>query len=45
MAGLMYGSVDLAVTHAYGWNDYTPEMEDETILGRLLSLNQMAQKL
>lgn len=37
--------LDLAVARAYGWNDYTPEMEDETILGRLLTLNQTAQKL
>ena len=25
---------------AYGWTDYTPDMPDEEILGRLLALNQ-----
>jgi hypothetical protein len=32
-------TLDKAVAAAYGWNDYTPEMADETILGRLLALN------
>jgi hypothetical protein len=32
-------TLDKAVSAAYGWNDYTPEMADETILGRLLALN------
>ncbi|MBC7963243.1 MAG: class I SAM-dependent DNA methyltransferase [Steroidobacteraceae bacterium] len=31
--------LDKAVAAAYGWTDYTPEMPDETILGRLLKLN------
>jgi restriction-modification enzyme MmeI-like protein len=31
--------LDKAVAAAYGWTDYTPEMPDETILGRLLALN------
>jgi hypothetical protein len=30
----------LAVTHAYGWRDYTAAMSDEEILRRLLALNQ-----
>jgi hypothetical protein len=30
---------DVAVAQAYGWNNYTPEMEDEEILRRLLALN------
>jgi len=32
-------ALDKAVAVAYGWHDYTPEMADETILGRLLALN------
>ena len=28
-----------AVAAAYGWADYSPEMPDEVILGRLLALN------
>jgi type II restriction/modification system DNA methylase subunit YeeA len=32
-------ALDKAVAIAYGWSDYTPEMADETILGRLLVLN------
>ena len=32
-------TLDKAVAAAYNWNDYTPEMPDETILGRLLELN------
>ncbi len=31
--------LDLAVAHAYGWDDYSPEMSDEEILSRLLRLN------
>jgi len=31
--------LDAAVASAYGWADYTPEMEDETILSRLLAMN------
>jgi hypothetical protein len=31
--------VDKAVAVAYGWSDYTPDMPDEVILERLLSLN------
>ena len=31
--------LDKAVAVAYGWSDYTPEMPDEEILGRLLALN------
>ena len=34
-----HSTLDKAVAAAYGWNDYTPEMADETILGRLLALN------
>lgn len=33
--------LDKAVATAYGWTDYTPEMPDEEILGRLLALNQL----
>ncbi|PKO69441.1 MAG: hypothetical protein CVU23_06680 [Betaproteobacteria bacterium HGW-Betaproteobacteria-17] len=36
---LAHRDLDAAVAQAYGWNDYTPEMEDETILSRLLALN------
>ena len=32
-------ALDMAVAHAYGWADYSPEMPDETILQRLLALN------
>ncbi|WP_290884429.1 DNA methyltransferase [Arenimonas sp.] len=32
--------LDKAVAAAYGWTDYTPDMPDEEILGRLLALNQ-----
>ncbi|MDD5384495.1 MAG: hypothetical protein PHG89_06415 [Gallionella sp.] len=32
-------TLDAAVAQAYGWNDYTPEMQDEEILRRLLKLN------
>jgi hypothetical protein len=34
-----HSTLDKAVAAAYEWNDYTPEMGDETILGRLLALN------
>lgn len=36
---LAHRDLDAAVAQAYGWNDYTPEMEDKTILSRLLALN------
>ena len=32
-------ALDSAVAAAYGWTDYTPEMPDDEILRRLLSLN------
>jgi hypothetical protein len=32
-------ALDKAVAAAYGWSDYTPEMPDDVILGRLLALN------
>lgn len=32
-------ALDMAVAHAYGWTDYTPNMPDEEILRRLLVLN------
>ncbi|QNH00294.1 class I SAM-dependent DNA methyltransferase [Pseudomonas sediminis] len=32
-------ALDKAVAEAYGWKDYTPEMSDEEILRRLLTLN------
>ncbi|MEI6825428.1 MAG: DNA methyltransferase [Desulfuromonadales bacterium] len=32
-------TLDITVAAAYDWNDYTPEMPDETILGRLAVLN------
>ncbi len=32
-------ALDTAVAAAYGWEDYSPEMPDEVILGRLLALN------
>ena len=36
---LHHETLDKAVAAAYGWNDYTPEMPNETILVRLLALN------
>jgi len=33
-------ALDEAVAQAYGWDDYTPEMEEEEILRRLLALNK-----
>ncbi|MEN9372454.1 MAG: hypothetical protein RIR79_6 [Pseudomonadota bacterium] len=35
----LHEQLDIAVAHAYGWHDYTPEMPDNTILARLLQLN------
>ena len=32
-------ALDAAVAAAYGWEDYSPAMPDEEILGRLLALN------
>ena len=32
-------SHDAAVAAAYGWQDYSPAIPDEEILGRLLALN------
>ncbi|MDO9317135.1 MAG: N-6 DNA methylase [Gammaproteobacteria bacterium] len=32
-------AIDMAVAEAYGWSDYSPEMEDEEILRRLLAMN------
>ena len=32
-------ALDAAVAAAYGWDDYSPAMPDEEILGRLLALN------
>lgn len=37
-------TLDKAVAAAYGWIDYTPEMTDEIILGRLLTLNRERPK-
>ena len=37
--GNAHRTLDIAVAKAYGWNDYTPEMPDEEILRRLLTLN------
>lgn len=31
--------LDAEVAAAYGWDDYSPEMADEEILGRLLALD------
>jgi type II restriction/modification system DNA methylase subunit YeeA len=36
---MAHKTLDKAVAAAYGWSDYSPEMPDETILGRLLVLN------
>ena len=36
---MAHKELDKAVAAAYGWRDYTPEMTDEIILGRLLALN------
>ncbi|MCK7583029.1 MAG: hypothetical protein MZV65_50715 [Chromatiales bacterium] len=32
-------TLDAAVARAYGWKDYTPDLSDDTILQRLLTLN------
>lgn len=37
---IVHRELDQAVATAYGWTDYTPEMTDEEILKRLLTLNQ-----
>jgi type II restriction/modification system DNA methylase subunit YeeA len=36
---IKHNALDIAVAHAYGWADYTPEMSDDEILHRLLKLN------
>ena len=36
----IHKELDAAVADAYGWDDYTPDMPDEEILGRLFKLNQ-----
>lgn len=36
---LAHQQLDAAVAAAYGWKDYTPEISDEEILRRLLTLN------
>jgi len=35
----VHRELDAAVAKAYGWTDYTEDMSDEEILGRLLKLN------
>jgi hypothetical protein len=35
----MHKELDLLIAEAYGWNDYTPKMEDDEVLRRLLKLN------
>ena len=37
--GRLHRTLDAAVARAYGWDDYTPELPDEEILRRLLTLN------
>jgi type II restriction/modification system DNA methylase subunit YeeA len=37
---MAHKALDQAVATAYGWTDYTPDMTDEEILGRLFRLNQ-----
>jgi hypothetical protein len=37
---LAHRDLDATVAAAYGWADYTPDMTEVTILGRLLELNQ-----
>ena len=32
-------ALDTAVAQAYGWSDYTADMQDDEILKRLLALN------
>lgn len=41
---LRHEALDKVVAASYGWNDYTPEMSDEIILGRLLMLNRERPK-
>lgn len=35
----LHEQLDIAVAHAYGWHDYTPQMSDSEVLARLLQLN------
>jgi len=35
----IHRTLDAAVAHAYGWDDYSPAMPDEEILRRWLKLN------
>lgn len=35
----VHRKLDAAVAKAYGWADYTEDMSDEEILGRLLKVN------
>jgi hypothetical protein len=37
---MAHEALDRAVSAAYGWDDYTPDMPDEDILKRLLALNR-----
>lgn len=41
---MAHKTLDQAVAAAYGWNDYTPEMSEDTILSRLLALNMERPK-
>ncbi|MDP2416163.1 MAG: hypothetical protein Q8M33_01575, partial [Hydrogenophaga sp.] len=36
---MAHEALDTAVAAAYGWTDYTPQMSDDELLARLLSLN------
>lgn len=36
---IAYKALDVAVSVAIGWTDYTPEMPDDEILRRLLAMN------
>jgi type II restriction/modification system DNA methylase subunit YeeA len=43
LAGL-HAELDQAVATAYGWNDYSQEMNDDEVLSRLLVLNNLPQQ-
>lgn len=41
---LAHKELDVTVAEAYGWQDYTPDMQDEEVLRRLLEINLMRAK-
>lgn len=41
---IAHKALDKTVAHAYGWDDYAPEMPDDEILRRLLAMNRAKTK-